>query len=191
MALTRQLTPGGDQAIQELAQRYGVSVYAVRTLLFAVSAGGGTLAQFSHPEFGGSGQWMSGGMTMVGDMFNYGLKATVSGLCSELSSLLSSQQVFVPLPPQSARGGLIAPGNAWWPAELGNPSSSGGQNEHAGVTLTFRKASGSPFCITGKSRLTIPWTTRLGECRNSREATPALYRSVASTEPSALTLCHW
>ena len=129
MALTRQLTPGGDQAIQELAQRYGVSVDAVRTLLFAVSAGGGTLAQFSHPEFGGSGQWMSGGMTMVGDMFNYGLKATVSGLCSELSSLLSSQQVFVPLPPQSARGGLIAPGNAWWPAELGTPSSSGGQND--------------------------------------------------------------
>jgi hypothetical protein len=50
-------------------------------------------------------------------------------LCSELSSLLSSQQLFVPLPKQSAVGGLIAPGNAWWPAELGNPSSSGGQNE--------------------------------------------------------------
>ncbi|HEY5741101.1 MAG TPA: hypothetical protein VIS99_01060 [Terrimicrobiaceae bacterium] len=129
MALTRQLTPRGDQAIQDLAQRYGVSVDAVRTLLFAVSAGGGTLAQFSHPELGGSGQWMSGGMTMVGDMFNYGLKATVSGLCSELSSLLSSQQVLVPLPPQSAGGGFIAPGNAWWPAELGNPSSSGGQND--------------------------------------------------------------
>jgi hypothetical protein len=42
----------------------------VRTLLFAVSAGGGTLAQFDHAELGGSGQWMSGGMTMVGDMFN-------------------------------------------------------------------------------------------------------------------------
>jgi hypothetical protein len=49
-----------------------------------VAAGGGTLAQFNcnHPELGGNGQWMSGGMTMVGDMFNYGLKATVSGLCS-------------------------------------------------------------------------------------------------------------
>jgi hypothetical protein len=79
MALTRQLTPGGHQAIQDLAQRYGVSVDAVRTLLFAVAAGGGTLAQFYHPELGGNGQWMSGGMTMVGDMFNYGLKATVSG----------------------------------------------------------------------------------------------------------------
>jgi hypothetical protein len=129
MALTRQLTTGGHQAIQDLAQRYGVSVDAVRTLLFAVAAGGGTLAQFYHPELGGNGQWMSGGMTMVGDMFNYGLKATVSGLCSELSSLLSSQQVFVPLPPESTRGGFLAPGNAWWPAELGTPSSSGGQND--------------------------------------------------------------
>jgi hypothetical protein len=112
-----------------LAQRYGVSIDAVRTLLFAVAAGGGTLAQFNHPELGGNGQWMSGGMTMVGDMFNYGLKATVSGLCSELSSLLSSQEVFVPLPAQRAGDGFIAPGNAWWPAELGSPSSSGGQND--------------------------------------------------------------
>ena len=128
--MTRQLTPKGDQVIQDLAQRYGVSVDAVRTLLFAVSAGGGTLAQFNHPELGGGGQWMSGGMTMVGDMFNYGLKATVSGLCSELSSLLGSQQLFVPLPAHSAPGGgFMAPGNAWWPAELGSPSSSGGQND--------------------------------------------------------------
>jgi hypothetical protein len=68
------------------------------------------------------GRWMSGGMTMVGDMFNYKLKATVSGLCSELSSLLSSQQVLVPLPAQRTGGGFIAPGNTWWPAELGSPS---------------------------------------------------------------------
>src|SRR5258708_1249860 len=129
MASTGVLTPDGHQAIEGLAQRYGVSIDAVRTLLFAVAAGGGTLAQFYHPEVGGNGQWMSGGMTMVGDMFNHGLKATVSGLCSELSSLLSSQQLFVPLPKQSAVGGLIAPGNNWWPAELGNPSSSGGQND--------------------------------------------------------------
>jgi hypothetical protein len=40
---------------------------------------------------------MLGGMTMVGDMFNYSLKAKVDGLCSELSQLLS-QQPFVPVP---------------------------------------------------------------------------------------------
>ena len=68
MISTRQLTPKGDRAIRDLAQHYGVSVEAVRTVLFAVSAGGGTLAQFDHPELGGSGRWMSGGMTMVGEL---------------------------------------------------------------------------------------------------------------------------
>ncbi len=129
MALIRQLTPEGNRAIQDLAQRYGVSVDAVRTLLLAVSAGGGTLAQFYHPELGGNGQWMSGGMTMVGDMFNHGLKVTVNGLCSELSSLLSSQKIFVPLPAQSSVEGAVFSGNDWWPADLGTPSSMGGQND--------------------------------------------------------------
>ncbi len=54
------------------------------------------MAQFYHPDLGGGGQWMRGGMTMVGDMFNGGLQVTVAGLCSELSSLLASQQVLAP-----------------------------------------------------------------------------------------------
>ena len=41
---------------------------------------------------------MRGGMTMVGDMFDHGLRAKVEGLCSELSQLLA-QQPFVPFPP--------------------------------------------------------------------------------------------
>src|SRR5882672_12206737 len=121
----QELTDDGYRAVQNLAQRYGVSTDAVKTLLFAVSAGGGTMAQFYHPELGGGGQWMRGGMTMVGDMFNGGLQATVSGLCSELSSLLNDQQVFAPVP-QSSSGDFMAPGNDWWPADLGHPSSSGG-----------------------------------------------------------------
>ena len=123
----QQLTPNGNNALLNLAQRYGVSVDAAKTLLFAVSAGGGTMAQFYHSELGGGGQWMRGGMTMVGDMFNHGLQATVAGLCSELSALLASQQVFLPLPPNASGFGGF--GNSWWPAELGNPSSSGGQND--------------------------------------------------------------
>jgi hypothetical protein len=123
------LTSAGEHAVQNLSQRYGVSIDAVKTLLFAVSAGGGSMAQFYHPELGGGGQWMRGGMTMVGDMFNHGLQATVSGLCSELSSLLANQQVFLPLPPQNGAYGFTAPGNNWWPSELGSPSSSGGQND--------------------------------------------------------------
>ena len=42
---------------------------------------------------------MRGGMTMVGDMFNYGLKAKVDGLCSELSQILATQP-FVAIPPR-------------------------------------------------------------------------------------------
>jgi hypothetical protein len=123
----QDLTDDGYRAVVNLSQRYGESVEAVKTLLFAVSAGGGSMAQFYSSELGGGGQWMRGGMTMVGDMFNSGLQATVSGLCSELSSLLSSQPVFMPVRnPNGTVGGF---GNAWWPAELGNPSSSGGQND--------------------------------------------------------------
>jgi hypothetical protein len=123
------LTASAEQTVQQLSQRYGVSMDAVKTLLSAVAAGGGSMAQFYHPELGGGGQWMRGGMTMVGDMFNSGLQATVSGLCAELSSLLGSTQVFAPAPQPASGGGGLWSGNNWWPAELGSPSSSGGQND--------------------------------------------------------------
>jgi hypothetical protein len=122
------LTPEAQQAVANLAQRYGVSEDAVRTMLSAVSAGGGTMAQFYHTELGGGGQWMRGGMTMVGDMFNSGLKSRVDGLCSELSTLLATMNVFAPLPAPSATYGGY-PAGPWWPSSLGGPSSSGGQND--------------------------------------------------------------
>jgi len=125
----QEMTPGGEQAVQNLAHRYRISTDAVRAMLFAVSAGGGSMAQFYIPELGGGGQWMRGGMTMVGDMFNSGLQATVSGLCHELSTLLANEQVFAPLPLAHAGGGFMPSGSSWWPAELGSPSSSGGQND--------------------------------------------------------------
>ena len=69
-------------------------------MLLAVHAGGGTMAQFSIPELGGSGQWMRGGMTMVGNMFDNALKARVDALCSELAQLIATTTVF----PASTRG---------------------------------------------------------------------------------------
>jgi hypothetical protein len=145
------LSDQGRQRIDELAQRYSVSTHAVMTLLQALVNSNGTMAQFNHWELGGGGQWMQGGMTMVGDMFNYGLKSKVDGLCSELSQLLA-QQPFVPFPasfqsqsPGSGQqqGGYVdagsvslfvpdPPGRAsgqWWPAELGFPKESGAQNQ--------------------------------------------------------------
>ena len=87
----RQLSPAGQQAVNDIAQRQGFSTNAVETMLESVINGNGSMAQFSHPEFGGGGQWMSGGMTMIGDMFNGYLKGRVDNLCSELARLISNQ----------------------------------------------------------------------------------------------------
>jgi putative oligomerization/nucleic acid binding protein len=140
-----QLTQRGQQIVDELAKRYGVSGGAVITLLQGLVASGGTMAQFSHPELGGMGQWTRGGMTMVGDMFNNALKAKVDGLCAELSDLLAQEPVLARAGGQSQSQRQGGGGNAfgevslfvpsggenhggWWPAELGAPSSTGSQD---------------------------------------------------------------
>ncbi len=91
----RKLTPAGQQLINEVAQRHGFSTDAVMSMLESVIRGNGSMAQFDHPEFGGSGQWMRGGMTMVSDMFDNHLKGRVDVLCSELSRLIASQPDLV------------------------------------------------------------------------------------------------
>jgi hypothetical protein len=60
-------------------------------MLESVINGNGSMAQFSHPEFSGSGQWMRGGMIMVSDMFDNYLKGRIDGLCNELSNLVANQ----------------------------------------------------------------------------------------------------
>ena len=112
--------PEAENTIADIAQRHGLSREAVLAMLFALHVGGGTMAQFSIPELGGSGQWMQGGMTMVGgNMFDNALKARVDALCSELAQLLATTSVFPPSTFTSAN---------WWPANLGVPSAAGGQN---------------------------------------------------------------
>ena len=147
-----QLTPAGQMAMQDIAQRHGFSVDAVLSMLDSVINGNGSLAQFSHPEFGGSGQWMQGGMTMIGDMFNGYLKGRVANLCDELSRLIKSQPGMVQsgsFQSQSQNGnyqangwasntsfGGAANGNSlfappppdWWGPDLKWPNSTGGQN---------------------------------------------------------------
>ena len=79
-----QLSPEGLRAVEEIADRTGFSPAAVTSMLFSVIAGRGGMAQFSHPEFGGSGQWMGGRAIMISEMFNNALKARVDALCNEL-----------------------------------------------------------------------------------------------------------
>lgn len=147
-----QLSPAGVQAVQDIAQRHGFSFDAVQTMLNAVINGNGSMAQFSHFEFGGSGQWMSGGMTMIGDMFNNYLKGRVDNLCAELSRLIANQPDLIrsgSFQSQSQNGNTVynqsgGGGNTgnnpnslfvaapvqpdWWGPDLKWPNSSGGQN---------------------------------------------------------------
>jgi hypothetical protein len=112
------INPEAQNTIGDIAARHGLSQESVRSMLSAMHAGGGTMAQFDIPELGGSGQWMRGGMTMVGNMFDNALKARVDALCAELSQLLATTTVFAT--PSSP---------SWWPADLGTPSATGGQND--------------------------------------------------------------
>ena len=143
-----KLSDEGNQLVQDLAQRHGLSTDAVTHMLVAVHNGNGTMAQFSHPEFGGSGQWMRGGMTMVSDLFNNQLKCQVDNLCNDISNALATHQI-VPFSgsfqsqsqggasAQSQAAGIIGSSNSlfvpdptsnWWPSELGAPAAVGSQN---------------------------------------------------------------
>jgi hypothetical protein len=144
----QSLTPEGERIAGELSRRYGFSIDAVAQMMLAVLHGNGSMAQFSHPEFGGSGQWMRGGMMMLGDMFNYGLKNRVDGLCNEISGILANQPGLLSsgsfqsqsqggYASQSQAAGapqgqssLFVPDPAanWWPQELGAPNATGSQN---------------------------------------------------------------
>ncbi len=140
-----QLSPEGLRAVEEIAHRTGFSPDAVTSMLFSMIAGRGGMAQFSNPEFGGSGQWMAGGAIMISDTFNNGLKARVDALCNELSALVKRE------PGSAAAGsfqsqsqgpranvgggsssllvGFVTGEQNWWPVDLGAPSSVGAQNE--------------------------------------------------------------
>jgi hypothetical protein len=110
--------------LKAIADRRGVSLEAARHLYEALRASHGGMAQFSHPELGGHGQWMRGGMTMIGDMFNNALKAKVDAHCAELAGLAASE----PARAETAGASFFSTKN-WWPSELGRPSSTGGQNQ--------------------------------------------------------------
>lgn len=143
------LSAQGNQLVQTLAQKHGVSNDAVTHMLIAVHNGNGSMAQFNHPEFGGGGQWMQGGMTMVSDLFNNYLKCQVNNICSDIANELANHQL-VPFSGsfqsqsqngssgQSQAAGSMGSSNSlfvpdpttnWWPKELGSPTAIGSQNQ--------------------------------------------------------------
>jgi hypothetical protein len=159
-----KLTAAGLEVVNDLAQRYGFSQDAVLHMAFALLKGRGGMAQFNHPEFAGSGQWMNGGMMMLGDMFNHGLKARVDGLCQDLSTAISSQPDLFPrgsFQSQSQSGGaqqMLVGG-----AGQQQQSSGGGQQmQVSGGMAPLRPMSfGSGALFTPDPRDTW-WPAELG-----------------------------
>ncbi|KPH80626.1 hypothetical protein AE618_12825 [Bosea vaviloviae] len=122
-----------DELIATIADKRGVSADAVTTALAALTRGNGTMAQFSHADFGGMTQWSKGGMSMVGDMFNSGMKAKLDGVMSDLAAALQSGKIEqAQSDKRPSADGDASPkadhGGPEWPEEFGSPSSSGSQN---------------------------------------------------------------
>ena len=126
-------------SIESIAQQHGFSSDAVKTAWDALRRGGGSMAQFNHPELGGGGQWLPG-MLMIGDMFNQNLKGRVDALFRDLQNA----PIDPPSAPSTGRdawqshsadgGTSLSYGSAptqtgtWYPSDLGVPSTSGSQN---------------------------------------------------------------
>ena len=117
--------------VTRVARETGFSEDAVHAMLDALVAGGGTMAQFDHREFGGPGQWMRGGMLMTSDLFDHAMKARIEALCQALLPLVGIfESPGGPFQSQSQHSGTGRPARneAWWPRELGRPDSTGTQN---------------------------------------------------------------
>src|ERR1700732_1834873 len=106
--------------VDRWAKKHSISPAGVQVVLAALRSGGGSMAQFSHSDFGGMSQW-SPGMSMVGDMFNTQLKAKLDALCTDIAAHLHASP--------AARGERsaadkvsyrsMAGSTDWWPAGLG------------------------------------------------------------------------
>jgi hypothetical protein len=97
--------------------------------LQALRSSGGSMAQFSHPDFGGMSQW-SPGMSMVGEMFITSLKSKLDAVCTELAAYVAQT---VSTDQGRSRDDLevsyraARQGSEWWPVNLGTPSAVGAQ----------------------------------------------------------------
>ncbi len=120
-------TTEANDFMQETASQYNLSLSAVEQLASAIIRGNGRMAQFNIPELGGSGQWMYGGMTMVGDMFNNSLKTKVDAVCTALSKKIQNTP-FLKVSDQTEDSIEENTAVEEWPAIFGKPAASGSQN---------------------------------------------------------------
>lgn len=186
----RQLSPQGQQTLNDIAQRHGFSFDATLSMLDAVINGNGSMAQFNHPEFSGAGQWMRGGMTMVSDMFNNHLKNRVDNLCSELANLTANQ-------PDLLRSGSFQSqsqgnGNDPWNQQTqtnnGNNNGSWGQNNASGNPSSSLFVPPAPGTSGDWWPADLRWPNSTGAQNNVRYAYFAQARRLAIEVHGSVTV---
>ncbi|MBP1850199.1 SHOCT domain-containing protein [Rhizobium halophytocola] len=184
------LSEQGRKTIGEIAARHAVSLEAAEHMLLAVMAGHGNQAQFNHPDLGGMGQWSLGGMTMVGDMFNNGLKARVDALCSELSSLARNGDLLAASPgshqSQSQSGGGYS-------SQSQGGSYPGGQSQgqgYAGGAFQGGSTSGggASLFVPGSFQQNGGWPAELGHAASTGAQNDLRYAVFPDTRRLAIDL---
>jgi len=176
-------------SIEDIGNRHGFSAAATQVAAAALRHGGGRMAQFSHSELGGMGQWSAGGMIMIGDMFNHSLKARVQALCDDLAGVVASASEAASQSGCQAQGagqgGSADAGSGrrdWWPPGLGAASAAGAQNDMRyacfpnGRRLAVMRGGEVKVYDTGEHRIsgfsqqqsgsqTLSFTSQLGTVR--------------------------
>ncbi|VWX57746.1 conserved hypothetical protein [Burkholderiales bacterium 8X] len=118
--------------LSRVADELGFGREAVVAMWNAIVRGNGGMAQFDHPELGGRGQWMRGGMVMVGDLFNRSLSERVGVLGDALAQVHAAHPELSASSwddRHSAADGSASARRKGWPQGLANPSTSGLQND--------------------------------------------------------------
>jgi len=125
-----RLADGTSDLITRTAQNHGVAVDVVEAALAALRRGRGTMAQFSHPAFGGMAQWSTGGMSMIGDMFNAATKAKFDGVLGDLADALRRGEAAMEAPHAANEAEARKDRESRkWPAEFGDAATAGSQND--------------------------------------------------------------
>lgn len=152
-----------ESALDAVAARHGFTRGAVSALWDAMRRGGGAMAQFSHPELGGMGQWSGGGMLQIGAMFDHALKARVAAACADLAEHASRSRDRGPAisaPAGERQGGGPAARSddpaSGWPTAFGRPSASGSQ----GATRYAYFAEARRLAVDRDGRVTVYDTGR-------------------------------
>lgn len=121
-----------NEQIRRIAAHHNISESSARELVHGLLRTGGGQVQFNIPEFAGMGQWMPG-LVMAGSLFDYGLKARVDAVCSDISQQVRSGGLQPPVLNEPVGQGQASltwnRGGNWWPGDLGIAAASGGQND--------------------------------------------------------------